>query len=71
MRGSISPPAFSPLAPETSSDGGPAVDLETTNGAPGWSADVLSRTAGRDEEPDQSEGGARNDIDAGQSVTRQ
>jgi hypothetical protein len=71
MRGSISPPAFSPLAAETSGDGGPTVPPETTNGAPGWSADVLSRTAGRDEEPDQSEGGARNDIDAGQSVTRQ
>ena len=53
MRGSVSPPAFSPLAPvavETSSDGGPAISPESTNGAPGWSADVLSRTAGRDEE---------------------
>jgi predicted PurR-regulated permease PerM len=49
MRGSISPPAFSPLAPESSSDGGPAISEETTNGAPGWSADVLSRTAIREE----------------------
>jgi hypothetical protein len=53
MRGSVSPPAFSPLAPvavETSTDLGPAISPESTNGAPGWSADVLSRTAGRDEE---------------------
>jgi hypothetical protein len=49
MRGSVSPPAFSPLAPETSGDGGPAVSAETTNGAPGWSADVLSRAAAREE----------------------
>jgi predicted PurR-regulated permease PerM len=49
MRGSVSPPAFSPLAPETRSDGPPAVSPETTNGAPGWSADVLSRTAATEE----------------------
>jgi hypothetical protein len=55
MRGSISPPAFSPLTPETSIDGGPTSSPETTNGAPGWSADVLSRTAGRDEGPGQDE----------------
>jgi hypothetical protein len=51
MRGSISPPAFSPLAPETRSDGGPTMPPETTNGAPGWSADVLSRTAAKDDGP--------------------
>jgi hypothetical protein len=57
MRGSISPPAFSPLAPETSGDGGSTVSLETTNGAPGWSADVLSRTTGTDEGPGPTESG--------------
>src|SRR5215203_2191569 len=43
MRGSVSPPTFSPLAPETSSDGGPSKSppADSTNGAPGWSADVL------------------------------
>jgi hypothetical protein len=55
MRGSISPPAFSPLAPETGSDGGLTVSSETTNGAPGWSADVLSRTADKDEAPSRGE----------------
>jgi hypothetical protein len=49
MRGSVSPPAFSPLVPETSSDGGPALSPEVANGAPGWSADVLSRTAATEE----------------------
>src|SRR5215204_4659121 len=49
MRGSVSPPAFSPLAPEPSSDGGPAISAETANGAPGWSADVLARTAATEE----------------------
>jgi predicted PurR-regulated permease PerM len=57
MRGSISPPAFSPLAPEASGAGGSTVEPETTNGAPGWSADVLSRTAGRDEGLGQAESG--------------
>jgi hypothetical protein len=55
MRGSLSPPAFSPLAPEASGDRGPTVSPETANGAPGWSADVLSRTAGRNEGPGQGE----------------
>ena len=55
MRGSISPPAFSPLAPEASGDGSLTISPETTNGAPGWSADVLSRTGGRDEGPGQDE----------------
>jgi AI-2E family transporter len=56
MRGSISPPAFSPLAPQASNDGGATVSPETTNGAPGWSADVLSRTTATDEGLDQGEG---------------
>ena len=59
MRGSISPPAFSPLAPEPRSDDGPTVPPETTNGAPGWSADVLSRTAGNDEGPGPGESSLR------------
>ena len=56
MRGSVSPPAFAPVVPETGEAGGHAAALETTNGAPGWSADVLSRAAGKDEEssPDAS-----------------
>jgi hypothetical protein len=50
MRGSVSPPTFSPLAPEMSSEGGLAISTETANGAPGWSADVLSRTVATEEQ---------------------
>jgi hypothetical protein len=47
------------LAPEPRSDDGPTVPPETTNGAPGWSADVLSRTAGNDEGPGPGESSLR------------
>src|SRR5215204_928194 len=49
MRGSVSPPAFSPLAPDTGEEDGQVASRDTTNGAPGWSMDVLSRAVGRRE----------------------
>lgn len=52
MRGSISPPAFAPVVPEMGDGGGHTASPEIGNGAPGWSADVLARAAGRDDESD-------------------
>jgi len=50
MRGSVSPPAFAPVAPDVGDENGPRESRETTNGAPGWSADVLSRTVDQHED---------------------
>jgi predicted PurR-regulated permease PerM len=55
MRGSIVPPAFAPGVPTSSSgpgngNGGGAEPASST-GAPGWSADVLSRAAGKPGQP--------------------
>ena len=47
MRGSV-PPAFSPVVTTPAADAGASAAPEQGNGAPGWSADVLSRAAGRD-----------------------
>jgi len=49
MRGSISPPAFSPLAPITGVEDGQAAPRESSSGGPGWSATVLSRAFGQRE----------------------
>jgi predicted PurR-regulated permease PerM len=49
MRGSVSPPAFAQVVPDTVDDGSQVVSAEGINGAPGWSADVLSRAAGNTE----------------------
>jgi hypothetical protein len=38
-------------------DGGRGASLEAANGAPGWSADVLTRAASKPQEPGASESG--------------
>ncbi|MBW3633363.1 MAG: AI-2E family transporter [Chloroflexi bacterium] len=56
MRGSISPPAFTPMTPpDVGDDGGRGASLEAPNGAPGWSAEVLTRAAAKTQEPGSSE----------------
>ena len=58
MRGSVSPPAFAPMSPpEAGDDGGGGASLDAANGAPGWSADVLTRAASKPQEPGPSESG--------------
>jgi predicted PurR-regulated permease PerM len=55
MRGSVSPPAFAPIGPDSGDDGGQVSPLEVVNGAPGWSADVLTRAVAKTQESGQSE----------------
>src|SRR5215203_3623370 len=50
MRGSVSPPAFAPVAPDVGDEHGARELREAANGAPGWSADVLSRTVDQHED---------------------
>jgi len=56
MRGSVSPPAFAPMtSPDAGDDSGPVASLEVATGAPGWSADLLSRAAPKTQELGPSE----------------
>ena len=58
MRGSVSPPAFAPMTPPDVGDvSGRGASLETANGAPGWSADVLTRAAAKTQESGPGESG--------------
>src|SRR5215204_3433702 len=49
MRGSISPPAFSPLAPDTGEEDGQVASRDAADRAPSWHAHALSRAAGQHE----------------------
>ena len=55
MRGSISPPAFAPVVPDARGEGGPGGSDVSTNGVPGWRADVLSRASAKHDDPSPPE----------------
>jgi predicted PurR-regulated permease PerM len=55
MRESVSPPAFAPVAPDALSEGGQGGSRDSTNGVPGWRADVLSRASAIHEDPSPPE----------------
>ena len=55
MRGSVSPPAFAPVVPSVRGEGGPGGSDVSTNGMPGWRADVLSRASAKHEDPSPPE----------------
>ena len=55
MRGSVSPPAFAPTTPDSGDDGDQVASVEAANGAPGWSADVLTRAVAKTRESGPSE----------------
>src|SRR5215203_6176125 len=50
LRGSVAAPPFAPVAPSTGDEDGHVRSPEASNGAPGWSADVLSRTVDQHED---------------------